>query len=50
MNFFVRFFHRVFGWHWPAKERTFDGCSIGSQCRYCGRKILLDSQGNWFAI
>lgn len=35
-------------WHKPVKEWGFDGCSLTSICRDCGKKILRDSQGNWF--
>jgi len=36
-------------WHRP-KESTggFDGCSFTAICRFCGKEILQDSQGNWF--
>ena len=37
-------------WHSPAKHIGFDGCSFTSTCRHCNRRILQDSQGNWFAI
>lgn len=48
---FKGFFHDILKWHQPdSSNKTFDGCSIGSVCKYCGKKILLDSQGNWFAI
>lgn len=39
----------VFGWHnGNAGPVTFDGCSLGSHCSKCGKRVLQDSQGNWF--
>lgn len=35
------------GWHKPGKY-WMSGINLVSNCRYCGRKILKDSQGNWF--
>lgn len=26
----------------------FDGASMGGRCPKCGRRVLQDSQGNWF--
>lgn len=50
-NIFKKIFHDMLGWHQPdASNQTFNGCSIGSVCKYCGKEILLDSQGNWFAV
>lgn len=45
---FKRFYHDVLGWHKPTDEREFDGCSPHSRCKYCGKEIMRDSQGNWF--
>lgn len=36
------------GWHFPGNTQGFDGCSFTSTCARCGKKILQDSQGNWF--
>lgn len=44
------FFDVVLGWHKPSKEYKTDGISIQSTCKYCGKKIEQDSQGNWFEI
>jgi hypothetical protein len=27
----------------------FDGCSMTSRCSTCGRRVLMSSQGDWFA-
>lgn len=43
-------FHNLLGWHKPIKEKTFKGINIISKCRYCGKEIAQDSQGNWFEV
>lgn len=43
------FFHDILKWHMPTYDRVFDGCSMHSYCKYCGKEIMQDSQGNWFA-
>lgn len=43
-----RFFHDTMGWHEPTKNITFNGISYCSRCKYCKKKIMQDSQGNWF--
>lgn len=43
-------FHNLLGWHKPIKEKTFRGINIISKCRYCGKEIAQDSQGNWFEV
>ena len=47
-GWFKGFYHDVLGWHKPTDEREFDGCSLQSKCKYCGKEIMQDSQGNWF--
>lgn len=44
------FFHDVMEWHIPieTEESTFDGCSEHNHCKFCGKEIMQDSQGNWF--
>ena len=49
-GFGKKFFDSVLGWHKPSKEYKTDGISIQSTCRYCGKRIEQDSQGNWFEI
>ena len=41
-------YHDRMGWHQPDNSRSFDGCSEHSRCKYCGKEIMQDSQGNWF--
>ena len=45
---FKWFYHNVLEWHLPNEEQGFDGCSIHSTCKFCGKDIMQDSQGNWF--
>ena len=42
------FYHDILGWHKPDGTEGFDGCSRHSICKYCGKNIMQDSQGNWF--
>jgi len=46
------FLHNVLAWHRPLHfDRSMwdhDGASYVSRCRDCGKKILGDSQSNWF--
>lgn len=43
------FYHDVLEWHLPdGKPQEFDGCSIHTHCKFCGKEIMQDSQGNWF--
>jgi hypothetical protein len=39
--------HDILGWHDCDIEGN-DGCSNVGTCKYCGKKCLQDSQGNWF--
>ena len=41
-------YHNILGWHMPNGTEGFDGCSCHSICKYCGKNIMQDSQGNWF--
>lgn len=44
-----RFFHNVLHWHdGEGSGHGFDGASCTSVCSYCGKRVLQDSQGNWF--
>jgi len=46
---FRRFYHDIMEWHLPNDtEQSFDGCSFHSHCRFCGKEIMQDSQGNWY--
>ena len=42
-------YHNVMGWHLPDNEpQEFDGCNVHAHCKFCRKKIMQDSQGNWF--
>lgn len=41
--------HDVFGWH-DCTPTGFDGASMVGKCKYCGKKCLMDSTGDWFTI
>lgn len=43
-----KFFHDTMGWHEPIKNITFNGVCYCSRCKYCKKRIMQDSQGNWF--
>lgn len=47
-GFGKRLYHDLMGWHQPDNSRSFDGCSEHSRCKYCGKEIMQDGQGNWF--
>lgn len=37
------------GWHKAPKTLGgFDGCSLHGRCPRCHKRVLQDSQGNWF--
>lgn len=44
--------HDLMGWHKPDEneERYTDeyGVNTHAVCKYCHKKIMQDSQGNWF--
>lgn len=46
------FYHDILGWHMPYTSGkykcTFDGLSLKTLCKHCGKEIIQDSQGNWF--
>ena len=42
------FYHDILKWHKPDDSESFNGCSSCSICKYCGKEIMQDSQGNWF--
>jgi len=38
----------ILGWHIAPKKPGFDGVNLFGICPRCGKKVLRDSQGNWF--
>lgn len=48
-GFLKFYYHDLLGWHRPDDSpMTLDGITVHATCRYCGRDIMRDSQGNWF--
>lgn len=48
-GWFKFWYHDVFHWHRPDdKPEWSDGLSFRATCKYCGKDIMQDSQGNWF--
>ena len=43
-------FDKILGWHEPVDKIEFNGMSYCSRCKYCGKQIMQDSQGNWFEV
>ena len=41
-------YHNILEWHMPVNEKNFDGYMNHSVCKYCGKRIVQDSQGNWW--
>lgn len=50
MTWWQRFLCNVMGWHKRPILMGFDGCSLNGTCPRCGRRVLQDSQGNWFSL
>lgn len=48
--FIVHICHDIMLWHEPDRDNgyEFDGCSLHAKCKWCGKDIMQDSQGNWF--
>lgn len=46
---FKFYYHDILHWHRPDDSpRRHDGLREHSTCKYCGKDIMQDSQGNWF--
>ena len=43
-----RLFHDILHWHEPNDKIYLNGINLESKCKYCGKEIIQDSQGNWF--
>lgn len=49
IGLFKSFYHDKLGWHMPKKEETrIEGYTETSICKHCDKRIMKDSQGNWF--
>jgi len=47
-KFLPVWFCKILGGHIAPTKQGFDGCSKNGICPRCGKKVLQDSQGNWF--
>ena len=49
-EFMGKVFHKLLGWHWPDLDKPvrIDGILISAHCKFCGKEIQMDSQGNWY--
>lgn len=43
-----RFLCNGLGWHRVTFIEAFDGISYVSRCERCGKRVLMDSYGQWF--
>jgi hypothetical protein len=48
LTLWQKFWHNFMGWHKPYTITGFDGCSIHATCDICGKKGLIDSNGDLF--
>lgn len=51
-GFMKFYYHGLLKWHTPNEDETMwdDGLSVHCKCKYCGKDIMHDSQGNWFTF
>lgn len=48
-GFLKGYYHNFLGWHTPGDSPIWgDECNTHAICKYCGKHIMQDSQGNWF--
>ena len=45
---FKKFYHDMLMWHKPNGKIRLEGILLMSKCKFCGKDIMQDSQGNWF--
>ena len=45
---FKHWYHDILEWHEPDQSIIYKGLNTHSKCKYCGKHIMQDSQGNWF--
>jgi hypothetical protein len=49
-NVFVKFFHNVLGWGYPAYPLENDPFQPTMACKYCDMTLAQDSNGDWFHL
>lgn len=48
-GFLKFYYHDLLDWHKPDESTIRSaGCNEVATCKYCGKDIIQDSQGNWF--
>ena len=47
-GWFKKFYHDILHWHEPDQSIIYKRLNTHSKCKYCGKHIMQDSQGNWF--
>ena len=47
MSSLRKFICNVLGWHKPSDYIEIRRINITSKCKYCGKRIVLDSHGIW---
>lgn len=47
-GWFKKIYHDILHWHEPDQSIIYKGLNTHSKCKYCGKHIMQDSQGNWF--
>lgn len=49
LGWFKVFYHDFLHWHAPDDSPYYcDGLTEHATCKWCGKDIMQDSQGNWF--
>ena len=38
----------IFGWHLAPQKQVFNGCNQKGTCPRCNKKVMQDSNGDWF--
>ncbi len=40
--------HNMLDLHQPdGSRKLYDGCAVYSKCRWCGKEIVMNEEGNW---
>lgn len=50
LGLFREIFHDKLEWHKPSNMICYGGPNMYSKCKFCGKEIMMDSQGNWFEV
>lgn len=52
LGWFKCFYHNILGLHKPDRLKPIEreGIYVYATCKFCGKEITLDNQGNWFVV